>query len=45
VFRDWAEMKNYINSPVKILLLVISSIVALSTIMQALLAIRPPTGH
>ncbi|XP_066353579.1 UPF0481 protein At3g47200-like [Miscanthus floridulus] len=45
VYRDLAEVKNYINSPVKILLLIISAMVALSTVMQALMAIRPPTGH
>ncbi|WVZ96729.1 hypothetical protein U9M48_042330 [Paspalum notatum var. saurae] len=41
VYRDWAEMKNYINSPVKVLLLIISAMVALSTVLQALVAVRP----
>ncbi|CAD6260972.1 unnamed protein product [Miscanthus lutarioriparius] len=45
VYRDLAEVKNYINRPVKILLLIISAMVALSTVMQALMAIRPPTEH
>uniref|UniRef100_A0A0A8YF48 Uncharacterized protein n=1 Tax=Arundo donax TaxID=35708 RepID=A0A0A8YF48_ARUDO len=40
-YRDWAEVKNYINSPVKILLLIISAMVAFSTVLQALVAIRP----
>ncbi|KAJ1261930.1 hypothetical protein BS78_09G066500 [Paspalum vaginatum] len=41
VYRDWAELKNYINSPVKVLLLIISGMVALSTVLQALVAVRP----
>jgi hypothetical protein len=45
VYRDLAEVKNYINSPVKILLLIISAMVAFSTVMQALMAIQPPTRH
>jgi hypothetical protein len=45
VYRDWAEVKNYINSPVKAFLLIISALVSLSTVLQALIAVRPAQQH
>uniref|UniRef100_A0A0E0PH31 Uncharacterized protein n=1 Tax=Oryza rufipogon TaxID=4529 RepID=A0A0E0PH31_ORYRU len=41
LYRDWAEAKKYMDSPVKILALVVSTLLAISTILQTTTAFYP----
>ncbi|KAG8084457.1 hypothetical protein GUJ93_ZPchr0010g10292 [Zizania palustris] len=41
--RDWAEIKKYINSPVKVFVVIVSTAVTVSTILQAIYAVASPS--
>ncbi|XP_025881167.1 UPF0481 protein At3g47200-like [Oryza sativa Japonica Group] len=41
LYRDWAEAKKYMDTPVKILALVVSTLLAISTILQTTTAFYP----
>lgn len=40
-YRYWAEAKKYMDSPVKILALIVSTLLAISTVLQTTVAFYP----